>query len=141
MTFSKQQGLFGSYRQCGICGKRLPDSYKEQLCPSCMDIQLLRDVKDFIRENDVNEYQVAEYFDIPVRMVKEWIREGRIEYKQNNANGTIAGMHCQRCGANVSFGSLCPACLKLLNGSDRRGYGKLERNGNEKMRFLDLDNE
>lgn len=140
MHLNTQRGLFENYRQCGICGKRLPNTYKEDYCPSCLSIQLLRDVKDFIRENDVNEYQVAEHFDIPIKMVKEWIREGRIEYKQNTENGTITGMHCQRCGAPVTFGSLCPKCLKLLNGNSMKGYGQADRSGNEKMRFLDHDN-
>ena len=137
MHLNTQSGLFANYRQCGICGRRLPNTYNKELCPNCLSIQLLRDVKDFIRENDVNEYQVAEHFNIPVKMVKEWIREGRIEYKQNTDSGTIASMHCQRCGVPVTFGSLCPKCLKLLNGNGMKGYGQADRSGNEKMRFLD----
>ncbi len=137
---SKKQGLFENYRQCSICGKRLPDTYEGDYCPPCLNIKLLREVKDFIREHEVNEYQVAEHFDIPVKMVKEWIREGRIEYKKNTDNGTITSVHCQRCGGPVTFGSLCPKCLKLLNGNGTKGYGQADRSKNEKMRFLDQDN-
>ena len=53
------------------------------------------------------------------REVKEWIREGRIEYHEVNTASTISGMHCQRCGAPVSFGTLCPNCLKLMNTQGR----------------------
>lgn len=137
MHLNTQKGLFENYRQCGICGKRLPDTYKEDYCPNCLNLKLLHDVKDFIRENEVNEYQVAEQFDIPVKMVKEWIREGHIEYKQNKENETIAGIHCRRCGAPVTFGTLCPKCLKLLNGNSIKGYSQTNHSNSEKMRFLD----
>ena len=50
-----------------------------------------------------NEYEVAEHFHIPLRQIKEWIREGRIEYHEVNTASTISGMHCQRCGAPVSL--------------------------------------
>ena len=83
------------------------------LCPTCQEAQLFRNVRDYIRANTVNEYEVAEHFHIPLRQIKEWIREGRIEYHEVNTASTISGMHCQRCGAPVSFGTLCPNCLPL----------------------------
>lgn len=133
------QGLFGEYLQCGICGKRLPNTYNHPLCPACQEIQLLRDVKDFIRDNDVNEYQVANYFRIPVQKVKSWIREGRIEYKiQNPENHSIDEIHCQKCGAPISFGNYCTKCTKAMN-NFKRGYGTFDSYGAEKMRFLDKD--
>lgn len=78
-----------------------------------------RNVRDYIRANTVNEYEVAEHFHIPLRQIKEWIREGRIEYHEVDTASTISGMHCQRCGAPVSFGTLCPNCLKLMNTQGR----------------------
>jgi predicted amidophosphoribosyltransferase len=46
-------------------------------------------------------------------------------------------MHCQRCGAPVTFGTLCPQCLKLLNGNVK-GYQVQQRSStSERMRFLD----
>lgn len=76
-------------------------------------------MRDYIRANTVNEYEVAEHFHIPLRQIKEWIREGRIEYREVDTASTISGMHCQRCGAPVSFGTLCPNCLKLMNTQGR----------------------
>ena len=95
------------------------DSYEGTLCPTCQEAQLFRNVRDYIRANTVNEYEVAEHFHIPLRQIKEWIREGRIEYHEVNTASTISGMHCQRCGAPVSFGTLCPNCLKLMNTQGR----------------------
>jgi RNA polymerase subunit RPABC4/transcription elongation factor Spt4 len=110
-----QSGLFKKNKQCEYCGRPLPQHYELDVCPHCMDANLFREVKDYIRSNHVNEYQVAEHFGISIKQVKQWIREGRIEYRTNDPSGTLTGIHCQRCGAPVTFGSLCPECLKLLN--------------------------
>lgn len=131
-------GLFGKIKQCEYCKRALPLHYEADYCPKCLDARLFNDVKDFIRSNTVNEYEVAAHFNIPLKQVKEWIREGRIEYRTDNSSNTISGMHCQRCGAPVTFGSLCPKCLKLLNSN--KG---LSSNGSpmadSKMRYLDVD--
>lgn len=126
--------IFNKYKYCEFCGRPLPKHYEGNLCPNCQEAQLFRNVKEYIRSNVVNEYEVAEHFQIPLRQVKEWIRDGRIEYRKEESSSTIAGMHCQRCGAPVTFGSLCPKCLKLLNS----GSGTAAPvSGNLKMRYLD----
>ena len=132
------KSLFNNFNQCANCKRPLPRDYKEELCPRCMDLVLFSEVKNFIRENDVNEYEVAAHFDIPLKQVKAWIREGRIEYKEKGS-ASISSLHCQRCGAPVTFGSLCPKCLKLLNG--KKGYQTFNSgsNGSEKMRFFDKE--
>ena len=68
------------YKYCEFCGRTLPKHYEGTLCPTCQEAQLFRNVRDYIRANTVNEYEVAEHFHIPLRQIKEWIREGRIEY-------------------------------------------------------------
>lgn len=132
-----QQGLLGKYKQCEFCNRPLPNDYTYDLCPRCKDNQLFHDVKEFIRSNQVNEYEVADHFGIPVKQVKAWIREGRIEYVTTANSDTISGMHCQRCGAPVTFGSLCPKCLKLLNGA--HGTTSFNNNSSSKMHYLDTD--
>jgi hypothetical protein len=134
MAQNQTTGLFASYKVCSICGKRLPDSYMEDCCPGCLDAKLLRDAKDYIRENNVNEYQVAEHFDIPVRIVKDWIREGHIEYRSTGSSTFT--LHCQHCGAPVTFGSVCPTCLKLMNSSGKGGFRSVASDSNHQMRFL-----
>ncbi len=133
---SLNDGIFSEFKNCEFCHKPLPNAYDKPLCPSCIEAQLFREVKNFIRENTVNEYEVADHFQIPLRVVKEWIREGRIEYVTNAQGGTMASVHCQRCGAPVQFGTLCPKCLKLLN-HNIKGYEVQELNRNHKMRFVD----
>ena len=131
--------LFGNYKECEYCKRTLPIHYEKTLCPNCLDAQLFHEVKDFIRSNNVNEYEVAEHFGIPIKQVKAWIREGRIEYRTSESGSSIS-MHCQRCGAPVSFGTLCPKCLKLLNGNKGVSMQKLN-SGDSKLRYLDNENE
>ena len=123
-----------SARECLHCHRALPSSYTGSICPSCRDNELFREVKEYIRAYDVNEYDVAAHFHIPLRKVKEWIREGRIEYKDGYSEGLA--IHCQNCGVKINFGSLCPRCLKLLGGgghSVERSHA--EHSANERMFF------
>ena len=130
--------LFENVNQCKSCKRPLPKKYEQDLCPRCQEIQLFHDVKEYIRSNDVNEYEVADHFHIPLRQVKAWIREGRIEYKEIFAQNSIEGIHCQRCGAPVSFGALCPKCLKLYNGNKGYDVSRSDANKNDnKMRYID----
>ncbi len=131
---------FENVKLCEFCNRRLPRNYNDTLCPNCQEYRLLHEVKDFIRENLVNEYQVAEHFNIPLKRVKNWIREGRIEYRQTDSGTALSSMHCQRCGAPVSFGTLCQKCLKLLN-NGTRGYQVQRPRAaiDDKMFYLDRD--
>ena len=119
---------------CKECRRELPNNYKEEICPACKERILFSEVKDFIRENDVNEFEVAQKFNIPLFKVKGWIREGRIEYKELQ-RPSMKNLHCQKCGKEISFGSLCTECLRKANIS---GSASLLPNGSEeeKFRFL-----
>ena len=48
------------YKYCEFCGRTLPKHYEGTLCPTCQEAQLFRNVRDYIRANTVNEYEVAE---------------------------------------------------------------------------------
>lgn len=126
------------YKFCKMCKRMLPVSYKGEYCGDCEDLLLFDRVRDFVRSHEVNEYQLAEYFDIPLRQVKQWIREGRMEYKERSQKNLMHS-YCVHCGARVDFGSLCPKCLKLLNGSPK-GYGLvLSKEEESKMRFIEKE--
>lgn len=75
-------------------------------------------VKDYIRSNVVNEYMVADHFQISIKKVRNWIKEGRIEYVEKDTQ--IVGTKCQRCGKPVSFGTLCPDCMRLMNYNNKK---------------------
>ncbi len=130
----KQMTLFENYKYCEICRRPLPLTYEDNLCPDCQEMQLFREVKEYIRQNDVTEYDVADHFKIPLFQVKGWIREGRIEYKEDPKVSAIKNIHCQKCGAAISFGTLCPKCLKQVNSS---GHSSAPVYDSSHMRYLD----
>lgn len=129
--------LFGDSKQCEICGRPLPRMLEGTLCKPCKETQLFQDVKEYIRAYDVNEYMVAEYFNIPLKKVKEWIREGRIEYKDKVAQKTIEALHCHKCGVPITFGTMCSKCMKLQNGAIGYENRILIPGSQNKMRYLD----
>lgn len=129
-----QTSLFENYKYCEICGKPLPLSYRDSLCPNCKEQQLFSKVKDYIRENDVTEYQVAAHFHIPLQYVKKWIKEGRIEYKDNSNTVSLIKTYCRSCGAPITFGTLCPKCLRAQNIS---GHSTGTKDEESHMRYLD----
>lgn len=131
--------LIDNYKECEFCGRALPAEYEKALCPSCMEAQLFREVKEYIRANDVNEYNVAEHFGIPLKQVKGWIRDGRIEYRLDNPTGNLAHLRCQKCNAPISFGTLCSKCLKQMNGN--KGFSSQITDTDNRMRYLDSDKE
>ena len=137
-----EEGLFGKYKQCEFCGRPLPKNYEGELCPRCKDNHLFNEVKHFIRSNNVNEYEVAAHFGIPLKQVKEWIRDGRIEYRTKNAASNVSALHRQQCGAPITFGTLCPKCLKVLN--QQGSSSTLSKNHNmgsdSRMHYLDNEN-
>ena len=108
--------LFNDYNRCPVCERRLPNNYSRKHCPSCTENEIFRQVREYIRENDVNEFDVSRKFNIPVRIIKGWIREGRIEYKDPKLNESTEDYYCHKCGAKLSFGTLCPKCLIDQNG-------------------------
>ena len=67
-------------KNCLRCGKELPLRYEKDYCKNCEEAILFDEVRDYIRDNNVTESEVAEYFGIPKQKVKEWIRDGRVEY-------------------------------------------------------------
>ena len=59
---------------CKRCGNSFQGKIHQMICPMCEDALLFSAAKDYIRENDVNEFQVADYLDIPISKVKGWIK-------------------------------------------------------------------
>lgn len=129
------------YKYCEFCMAPIPRNQEIPYCPACQEKIIFHHVKEFIRANDVNEFQVADHFGIPLRMVKEWIKEGRIEYKELAPGQRVINnnLRCEKCGAPVAFGTFCSKCLKQLNknihGYDLNSYNKED----DRMRFFDKE--
>ncbi len=129
-------GFFGHYKYCEDCHQMLPAEYEFDVCPRCTEERLFREVRDFIRKNEVTEYDVAEEFGLPVKRVKSWIREGRIQYQQDGAMQSL-GNHCARCGEVVVSGEFCPKCLEYMRRPKGTVVEDLDAFDESRMRFLE----
>lgn len=133
----KDENLRGAYRYCKMCARVLSPSYEGDYCPACEENRLFDSVREYIRNNDVTEHQVAEHFGIPQKMVKNWIKEGRIEYKENADAKELVSLRCEKCGTPLTFGTLCRKCRKMAESSKYEYAGGTPED--TKMRFLDKD--
>lgn len=132
----EQMSLFDNIKFCSVCRRPLPLDYEKEMCSVCIENQLFNEVKEYIRSRDVTEYQVADHFQISHRTVKQWIEEGRIEYKEENEH-RIRNLRCSKCGEPISFGNLCQKCYKNKYNT-KAGYAPLREGTEEnKMRFFD----
>ena len=68
------------HRYCIHCGHAISRNSELNCCINCQETLLFQEVRDYIRENNVNEFQVAEHFGLPLSIVKRWMKERRIEY-------------------------------------------------------------
>lgn len=124
------------YHPCVGCGRLLPNKYEQDKCDVCQEQELFEKVRDYIRNNVVNEYDVTMHFNIPLRKVKKWIKEGRIEYCDKGTS-SIYGVKCQMCGKSITFGTLCQQCLKKVNKGATLGYDNFTKPKEDRIYFLD----
>lgn len=104
---------------CRMCHVSLPSYIIDNICPVCKEQELFIAVKDYIREKDVTEREVADHFNISLHKVRTWIKEGRITYKEvpgikTERPGSLK--LCRECGIMLPSNSkdnLCQACLEL----------------------------
>lgn len=107
-----KESLFENVKYCKRCNQVLNASYPKDVCPRCEEQELFEKVKDFIRENKVTEFDVAEYFQISRRRVRKWIEEGRIEYADKDLDKKIVSTRCIICGTSIKTGTMCETCQK-----------------------------
>lgn len=118
-----------------MCGRALPINYEKDHCPACEDDVLFKDIREYIRTHDVTEFELAEIFHIPQSKVRKWIKEGRIEYV--TGENKMMNTRCQRCGIPVSFGTLCPNCMRMMNGGKEVAYiSATKKSDSNRMRYL-----
>ena len=134
--FSKGVWTGRGEHSCPQCGRMLSaDVPRGELCEACKEMKLFDEVREYIRKNDVNEFEVAIHFGIPRLKVKRWIKEGRIEYKEEGTRFLAAG-HCEVCGNPIAFGTLCTRCKRKLDDQKKQGFAMIKPKAeDERMRF------
>lgn len=134
----KQPEELSNYKLCTMCGRALPINYEKDHCPACEDDVLFKDIREYIRTHDVTEFELAEIFHIPQSKIRKWIKEGRIEYVTDE--NKMMNTRCQRCGVPVSFGTLCPNCMRIMNGGKEVTYiSATKKPDSNRMRYLSND--
>ena len=131
----EKKSFFGNYKYCEGCHQLLESSYEFDMCPSCIEQEVFKQVRDYIRSNDVTEYEVAERFALPIERVKGWIREGRIQYQDKPGEKTL-GQRCARCGALILQGEFCTKCLNFLRAPKGTLVNNPFKDEESRMRFL-----
>lgn len=134
MLVGKREG-YREQKTCQQCGRYLNDLYTKDICPACMDMNLFSEVKEYIRENDVKENDVAEHFGLSIGKVRTWIREGRIQYRGQDGK-TLSSVHCQVCGKPIEFGTVCSECHRTQG---LQAVAKRYQEEKSAMRFIGQD--
>ncbi len=101
-------------RRCSKCGTIMKYiSLGEFLCPSCGNIEL----NDYGRiRKYLDEHGTATTVDIELAtgvrrsVINEYLKKGRLEI----ADGSAVFLKCEKCGKDIKFGRVCPACAKNL---------------------------
>ncbi|MBQ7077113.1 MAG: hypothetical protein IJM91_03140 [Lachnospiraceae bacterium] len=131
------KSFFDGYKYCKGCHVLLAPEYEFDMCPTCIEQETFKLVRDYIRSNEVTEYDVAERFDLPVSRVKAWIKEGRIQYKEREGQKAL-GQRCARCGDLIVSGDFCPKCITFLRAPKARLVYTPD-DETDKMRYLNND--
>lgn len=98
---------------CKDCKKLFYAINGQAYCGDCRELREgeLKVVKEYIRTHeDAGVQEVAEACEVAPQQILVWVREERIEFKDQSR----VMMPCMLCGANISGGSYCDKCKKLI---------------------------
>ena len=129
-------------RVCKKCGSLFNFISGLPLCPSCMKEidDKFPQVKQYIYDHPgVGIHQVSEDNEIPVVIIKKWVKEERLAF----AEGSAIGVECERCGKMILTGRFCEACKadvknqfgNIIASSNKKPEKRPEYDS-AKMRFL-----
>ncbi len=111
----------GNLRNCRSCGRLFVDTGQGS-CPDCLE-QEERDferVRQFLKENPgATIDETAGKTQVKRELIIRFLRQGRLE-----AEGGVAELTCEGCGAAIRSGLYCPACAQKLDKSIRRIAGE-----------------
>ena len=116
----------------------------QRICASCKDEleKKFHEVKEFIRETPhATLNQIAEENDVTVPIIKQWIREERLEFSPDSP----VGLECEKCGKQIRTGRYCDECKKSVATDIESAIRKPQvvvqpqkpRRDKGKMRFLE----
>lgn len=117
-------------QNCSRCG-RLFLSSGLTICQDCIgkEEDLFEVVKEYLSSHSGASVRVvSEDTGVPVEIVTEFVRQGRIVGTEFNDE---AGSRCAICKRPVAAGKICPECQKALSGLSISESGKGDRSDHE----------
>lgn len=139
-SFDRKDGLIMDFMNCKKCGN-LFTSTGSPLCPQCtkeLDQKFL-EVKQFIYDNPTkNMNQVAEEMEVPIRQIKQWIREEKLQFAESSG----VTFSCEKCGAQIMTGRFCKSCKSRMTDTltglyvEKKTDANGKRTAGGKMHFL-----
>ena len=103
-------------RNCRKCGRLFNYIAGYQMCPACKEAleTKFQEVKEYVRDHKgVGINEVAEACDVEASMIRQWLREERLELAEDS--GIM--LACDGCGALIRSGKYCQKCKNnLANG-------------------------
>lgn len=125
---------------CARCGRLYEYNGISDYCPICMqyDEANFQRIKEYLNEHPkATVLQVAGGLDIPVKMIKKYLKEGRLEVIE--AENFF--LECERCGTPIKTGRYCEECIRNLDSSIKKITNEaainVKKKRDEKMRYLD----
>lgn len=133
-------------RTCRKCGRLFNYITGYQICPACKEAleTKFQEVKEYVREHrGVGINEVAEACDVEPNMIRQWLREERLELAEDS--GIM--LACESCGGLIRSGRYCDKCKNnlvngfnsVLQGRKPETPGSTRRSSDAKMRFLSDD--
>ena len=98
---------------CKRCGRLFNYLTGDKICPRCKEEmeEKFREVKKYIQEhNHCDIQEVVRECDVQATWIQKWLREERLEFTE----GSAITLNCERCGAAIRSGRLCPKCSDQL---------------------------
>lgn len=110
-------------KNCARCGKMFSYMTGAPLCLSCknQDEEEYKKVKEFLYDNPgATMPEVSEAVDVTVSKIKRFLKEGRLEIKEN-ANFFL---ECERCSVPIKSGQYCENCSHILANEMKSAFNK-----------------
>ncbi len=130
-------------RNCKECGAMFNYVSGLPLCPNCMKKmeEKFSEVKAYVYDNPkCGIREVSEANEVPVPIIKKWIRDERLSFSPDSA----IGLECESCGKTIYTGRYCDVCKSRMTHRLEGAYQKQEPkkpskpkgDNQNKMRFL-----
>lgn len=104
--------MAGKIKNCPMCGRLFSDT-GTHVCVDCYRKVQEKEIEvvNYVRDNPGAKIaDIIEATEAPEKLIKKMIREGRFEQI-----GIKMSYPCEKCGASIISGRLCPKCQEAMH--------------------------